>query len=361
MKVLIDIAHPAHVHYFRNFAKIFIGLGHKVKFIARDRGPIIDLLKFYKLDFVNRGKKGNSLSNKFLYPIKAIYNIFKIAIGFRPDIFIDMGTVFSAPIAWIFRKPYIAFDDTETAGKARKLLMPFASVILTPDCFKIDLGKKHLRFIGYMELFYLHHKFFQPDDSIYSILGLKKNEKYSIVRFVSWDAFHDKGHDGLSLENKIKAVKEFSQYSKVFISCENEIPKQLKSFLIKIPPEKMHDALAFASLFYGESATMASECACLGVPAIYINNAELGYLQEEQNKYKIVYMYKERFEDQEKSIQMGIEILKNNNDKKKWEKKSKLIHSDKIDVTAFLVWFIENYPESAKIIKDDPEYQERFK
>ncbi|MHC1703474.1 MAG: hypothetical protein AB9846_06155 [Tenuifilaceae bacterium] len=34
---------------------------------------------------------------------------------------------------------------------------------------------------------------------------------------------------------------------------------------------------------------------------------------------------------------------------------------DKIDVTAFLVWFIEHYPDSAKIMKEDPDYQNSFK
>ena len=35
--------------------------------------------------------------------------------------------------------------------------------------------------------------------------------------------------------------------------------------------------------------------------------------------------------------------------------------SDKIDVTAFYTWFIENYPESAKIMKQNPDYQLKFK
>ncbi|MGD0753615.1 MAG: hypothetical protein ABR927_01030, partial [Bacteroidales bacterium] len=35
--------------------------------------------------------------------------------------------------------------------------------------------------------------------------------------------------------------------------------------------------------------------------------------------------------------------------------------SEKIDPTAFLVWFIENYPVSVKIMKENPDYQLRFK
>ena len=34
---------------------------------------------------------------------------------------------------------------------------------------------------------------------------------------------------------------------------------------------------------------------------------------------------------------------------------------DKIDVTAFYLWFIENYPESAQGMRSNPDYQYRFK
>jgi uncharacterized protein len=32
-----------------------------------------------------------------------------------------------------------------------------------------------------------------------------------------------------------------------------------------------------------------------------------------------------------------------------------------IDVTAFMVWLVENYPASFKTMKENPQYQERFK
>jgi len=34
---------------------------------------------------------------------------------------------------------------------------------------------------------------------------------------------------------------------------------------------------------------------------------------------------------------------------------------EKIDPTQFLVWFIENYPGSIEIMKNKPNYQNRFK
>jgi uncharacterized protein len=35
--------------------------------------------------------------------------------------------------------------------------------------------------------------------------------------------------------------------------------------------------------------------------------------------------------------------------------------SNKINFAKVLTWFIENYPESAKIMKHYPEYQNKFK
>jgi hypothetical protein len=38
LKILIDIGHPAHVHFFRNAIRVLEGRGHDVKVTARDKG-----------------------------------------------------------------------------------------------------------------------------------------------------------------------------------------------------------------------------------------------------------------------------------------------------------------------------------
>ena len=55
------------------------------------------------------------------------------------------------------------------------------------------------------------------------------------------------------------------------------------------------------------------------------------------------------------------ELLSQENLKEQWKIKRDRLLADKIDVTAFYVWFIENYPESAKIMRKNPEYQYKFK
>ena len=79
---------------------------------------------------------------------------------------------------------------------------------------------------------------FYSDRNIYRILKLKKNTRFVIIRFVSWRATHDYGHSGISKDNKLRAVEEFSKYARVFISSEENLPQELKKYELNIPPEK---------------------------------------------------------------------------------------------------------------------------
>ena len=356
MKILIDIGHPAHVHYFRNFIKIMENKGHKFLITSRNKEIEHYLLNSYNIPFIGRGKGEKSVFGKIIYLLKADYLIFKYALKFKPDIFLSFGSTYAGHVAFLRKKQHIAFDDTEHAKYEHLMYKPFTNVILTPSCFNKNMGKKQIRFDGYMELCYLHPNRFTPDASVLDLLEVKQDEKYVIMRFVSWNASHDIGQSGLNIERKHEIVKELSKYAKVFISSEGELPEDLQKYQIKTHPEKMHDALAFATLFVGEGATMASECACLGTPAIYVNSLTAGTL-EEQERYRLLF----GFRNSEGVIEKAIELLNTPNLKQEFQQRRQKMLSDKIDVTAFMVWFVENYPESAKIMKENPEYQWRFR
>ena len=112
---------------------------------------------------------------------------------------------------------------------------------------------------------------------------------------------------------------------------------------------------------YGESATVASEAAVLGVPAIYVDSAGRCYTREEEEKYGLLFNFTESEEDQEKSILKGIELLSTPGILAEWQLRRRKMLNDKTDVTAFLVWFVETWPKSMKIMQETPGYPERFK
>ena len=237
----------------------------------------------------------------------------------------------------------MVFSDTEHASLHHKLTVPFATKIFTPECYRIDLGEKHIRFNGYMELAYLHPNYFSPDKGILTVLGVNENEKYVIVRFVSWGAAHDFGHTGMSLDNKRKAILEMSKYAKIFISAERNLPEDLEPFRISIPFDKIHDAIYYSSLLFGESATMASEAAVLGTPSIFMDNDGRGYTNEEEEKYGLVFNFSESELDQEKAIQTAVNILKTDSSSSEFKAKREKLLGDCVDTTAYIVQEVEKY------------------
>ena len=349
MRILIDIGHPAHIHLFKNFAWRMQEKGHKIFFTCRDRECVLDLLRVYGFVYDNFGKHYSSVQGKIFGLAKNELQMLNTAIQFKPDIFFSHGSTIAAFTSFIMHKPHIALEDTFNMEQV-KLSMLFTDVVLTGDYPHPYLGKKEIKYPGYHELAYLHPNVFTPDESVLDILGVKKDEKYAIVRFVAWQASHDIGHSGISYENKIKLVKTLSRHLRVFISSETELPGELKNYQIKIPPEQMHNALAFAHLFIGESSTMASESAVLGTPSFYINDSQLGYTND-LAKYELLYTYTESEQDQIKAIKEAEDLACKLNVKEDYLTKREKMLSDKIDVSAFLVWFVENYPESVKEVK----------
>ncbi len=232
---------------------------------------------------------------------------------------------------------------------ANLVTFPFADVICTPSCFKKDLGKKQIRYNGYHELAYLHPDYFKPDPSVLDELGLKKDDKFVIVRFVAWQASHDIGHCGFNMEAKRKLVKELGKYARVFITSESPLPEEFKKYGIKIPPERIHDLLYYATMYIGEGATMATEAAILGTPSIYVSSFwdSMGNFNELEEQYGLIYNFKEP----EPAIQKVIELLQQQDLKQEWAKKRERLLKDKIDVTQFMMEFIENYPESYGRVK----------
>ncbi|MCK9157669.1 MAG: DUF354 domain-containing protein [Candidatus Cloacimonas sp.] len=349
MRILIDIGHPAHIHLFKNFAWRMQERGHKILFSCRDRECVLQLMRVYKFVYDNFGKHYSSVQGKIFGLLKNELQMLKTAIQFKPDLFLSHGSTIAAFTSFIMHKPHIAFEDTFNMEQV-KLSMQFTDVVLTGDYPHPSLGKKEIKYPGYHELAYLHPNVFSPDESVLEILGMKKGEKYAIVRFVAWGASHDIGHSGISYENKIKLVKTLSRHLRVFISSEKELPEELKNYQIKIPPEQMHNALAFAHLFIGESGTMASESAVLGTPTIYINDSQLGYTND-CDKYGLLYSYTGSGEDQLAAIKKAEELALTLNIKEEYLPKREKMLNDKIDVSAFLIWFVENYPESGKELK----------
>ena len=359
MKLLVSIGHPAHVHVFKNLIWKMEKRGYDLKIVARNKDVTKKLLDAYNFNYtlISDAKSGmGGLAIEMMIRVKKLLPIIN---NFNPDIIISLMDPSVAIAAKIIGKKYISLADTEHAKLIINTTLPFTNAVLTPSCFKKDLGKKQIRYDGYHELAYLHPNYFTPNPAVLDEIGLGEDDTFIILRFVSWDASHDVGQHGI--QDRTALVRELERYGQVFITSEGRLDGGLAKYQIKVSPEKMHDLLYYATLLYGESATMASECAVLGTHAIYCDFAGRGYTDEEEAKYGLVYNFKLDEGSIRSSLEKAVELLGDNNLKNLGRKKRGKLLEDKIDVTAFMVWFVENYPESFIELKENQEIQYRFK
>ena len=344
MRILIDVIHPAHVHFFKNFIWKMEKKGHEVLVTARDKDVATALLNAYNIKHTILSKAVSGFFSLGKELLKRDISLFKISRKFNPHILMGIGNPSITHVATLLNKRSVFFYDTEHAKLINYLSFPFASVICTPSCYKKDIGNKQIRYNGYHELAYLHPNYFKPNPAVLDEIGLSKDDTFIILRFVSWSASHDVGQHGI--QDKIELVRELEKYGQVFITSEGELENDLEKYKIKISPEKLHDLLYYTSLYMGEGATTASECAILGTHAIYVNTLRLGYTDEEEEKYNLVYNFSDEKTMEKQAFDKALELLKNNNLREEGKKKRAKLLKDKIDVTAFMVKFIENYPES---------------
>ena len=50
MRILFDLQHPAHLHFFRNVAQRLVREDHKVMFTGRDKDILVDLARSHGID-----------------------------------------------------------------------------------------------------------------------------------------------------------------------------------------------------------------------------------------------------------------------------------------------------------------------
>ncbi len=338
MRLLIDILHPAHVHFFRNFYAEMIERGHELLITARAKEISLELLENYGLPFklISRQKTGTlGLASEM---IKRTYRLSQIVGEFQPDAMTGIMGPSIAVAGALHRVPAVVFYDTEFAAQTNWFTYPLAHSVCTPDCYQRKVPGTHVTYAGYHELAYLHPNRFTPDPEKLSAFGVSAAEPYYLVRFVYWKAIHDRTEIGLSLERKLEIVESLERHGRVLISSEGPLPDPLRSRGVRGPVTEIHHLLAYAQAIVGESATMSSEAAVLGVPAVFIATTGRGYTDEQEKRYGLVRYF------QEEEFEAGLRTLKElaaNEPREFGARARRQLLKDKIDVTQWMVDYFE--------------------
>jgi uncharacterized protein len=338
MRILVDVGHPAHVHFFRHAIGEWKKHGHQVEITARGKSYVTELLDYFglKYELVSRERRGALLPLLLTFVIHT-FGIVRIARKFRPNLILSISSPMAAWAAAMSGIRHVTFDDTEHARFEHMLYVPWTKRIYTPAGFTKDFGDKQVRYPGYHELAYLHPNWFKPDSSCLTEFGILPGESFFVVRLVSWKASHDLGHHGFLSEESGALIEFLKKYGKVIISSEAKSNSYISGKSGVIHPAKMHNLLSYATLYVGEGGTMATEAALLGVPSIFVSTLSAGNWQELEHNYGLMFS----FQDSASALSKIKELLANPNLKQEWTEKRDRLLANKIDVTNFVVDEIE--------------------
>lgn len=391
MNVLIQIVHPAHFYYYRDTIANLKRDGHKVIVAIVTKDVLEDVVRQSGVEYVNICPKSHKKHGKIgvAYDM-AMRDLRMLWLALRHSVDIITGsTIETAHIGWLLRKPNINIgeDDAAVVMKYIKQIKPFVGVRLTPDC--CDNGPiepKSIHFPGYYKTAYLRPGYFTADASVPEKYGIDVKKPYFLIRFSALNAFHDVGISGISNESALRLVEILKPHGTIYISSERELDARLEPYRLKINPIDMHHIMAFASLYIGDSQTMAAEAGILGVPFVRFNDfvGRIGYLKELEEKYGLGFGVHASELPEDSPIRMmngtvqpsgveelykAVERLVAIGSKERHEvfqaRREKML-ADRIDTVKFLTWFIEEWPKSGEEMKAAPkdaesEFWSKFK
>jgi hypothetical protein len=358
--MLFDIGHPAHVHLFRNAMQCLMDKGHEILIAIRDKDITSNLLDLYGLSYNVASVARQGTLGMAIELLEHNWHILKLAKRYQSDLLLGTSVSISHAARLVDAQAIVFNEDDAEAVRAFTLLAyPLAHAIVTPSCLNENHGRKHITYNSYQELAYLHPNVFTPNPTILPKLGVQPGEPYYIMRFVSLQAAHDRGEAGLSLAMRRRLIKTLSNYGRVFITSETPLSEEFDPYRIRISPEDIHDALTFATMLISDSQTMTAEAAVLGTPAIRCNTfvGRISYLEELEHRYGLTYGFLPQDEDE--MLEMVMELLARNGLRSEWQDKRERMLADKIDLTAWMVDFIERYPQSFYEYKEQSEGRER--
>lgn len=343
MRILVDLLHPAHVHVFRNLITTVRQQGDEVLITARDKDVTIELLAEYDLDHTVISSQSTGAAGLAGEWALRSTKLARIARSFKPDVMTGIMGVSIAPVGKLLRIPSAVFYDTEFATTTNRVVYPLATAVVTPDCYSAPVNGNHIRHPSYHELAYLHPNRFRPDPSIAQDAGVDVTTPYSIVRFVSWEASHDRGELALTGDQKRALVERLSEHGRVLISSETALPGDLDPFAYRGPAGAIHHVMSYASLVVGESATMASESAVLGTPSVYIAKTSRGYIDDLERRYGLVRHFEPNAFD--RGVDAADSFMGEEAQQAAARAREQLL-LDKVDLTTWMLDFFEQYRES---------------
>lgn len=261
------------MHLLHPLAEELKRRGHRLHYSVRDIPVAIRLMEHYGMTpYLPLGSKHDRLAGKAQDVVRQDMELLHYVRRNRIGLGLSSGIVLSH-VSQVTGMKALMFDDDDDAAEPLVVRYghPLSHSVFTPDCI-VRQTKKAVYYPGTHELAYLHPRRFTPDPAVLARAGIaSEGERFFIMRFVALKGHHDIGQAGLSLEQKRQLVELLKPHGRVIITSERPVEEEFEPYRMPVPPEDIHSLMAYSSLFVGDSQTMTSEAAVLGVPALKCN------------------------------------------------------------------------------------------
>jgi uncharacterized protein len=364
VKYLFYFGHPAQYLFLRETIRRLVrSENHQVTILIKTKDVLEELIRADGFSYTNiltrqRGVSKLAIALSFFNRLRLLV---PIILRTKPDLLVGTDATI-AQLGKLFgiNRITIVEDDYGVIKNLAKLTYPFTQTILCPEICQVGKwNAKKVGYWGYMKLGYLHPVVFSPDPSCCDTYRLP--DRFALIRLARLTAYHDFGIRGMD-SGLVQMVIDLLEANglTVKISSEATIDAQFVSYLLEIDPLHMHHVLAQATLLVSDSQSMSVEAAMLGIPSVRYSDlaGRISVLEELEHTYALTYGV--HAGDREGLIARLRALISVPALRETFQQRRQLMLADKINVSDFLEWFLENYPVSLKVMQQNPDSQSRF-
>ena len=285
MRIIVDIAHPAHVNFFKHALRILRYEGHEIIITGLRRGKLPKILEEELGDFpiYYVGKhRGTTFSILFEANMLKAIRLFWLVLRKRPDFGLSVGSFTLGGVLKLFGKPNVQFDDDPERSANVWLEKLTSTRLFFPPL--VTPHKNVATMQALKEWAYLSPRYFEPDASVLSDYGLAPHQ-YFFVREVSTGSLN---YQDQSANTIASFAHQLPAEYPVLLSLEDKENRGLYPkhwTLLREPVAAIHSLLYYSRLVISSGDSMAREGAMLGVPSLYVGVRDMKanvYIREEK-------------------------------------------------------------------------------
>jgi hypothetical protein len=275
MNIMVDIAHPAHVNFFKKALRRLSEEGHQVIITGLRRGKLPRILENemndYPIYYVGR-HDGSRYSIIVEANLQKLFRLLYLVNRHQIDFGLSVGSFNLGAALQLRGKPNLQFDDDPERGMNVRLEKLTSTRLFFPPVVEQNGKVGHMNALK--EWAYLSPRYFTPDATVLQEYGVASGE-YIFVREVSSGSLN---YQHQASDTVASFARQFPQGYKVLLSLEDKEYREAYPedwVLLQEPLRDIHSLLYHSRMIVSSGDSMAREGALLGVPSIYAGIREM--------------------------------------------------------------------------------------